>query len=156
MQAGDKAAEFILPNQEGKEIRLSDFIGKKLVLYFFPKADTAGCAQEAADFNHSLDRFRSFGAEVVGISRDTVKKQKSFHSKYELAFDLLCDTEEKVCASYEVIKEKSLYGKKYMGIERTTLILDEKGRIEKIFSKVKVKGHIEEVLSYFHDKNNIT
>lgn len=152
MQAGDKAAEFILPNQEGREVRLSDFIGKKLILYFFPKANTKGCAQEAEDFNRNLDQLRNCGAEVVGISRDTVKKQKEFHSKYELAFDLLCDAEEKVCILYDVIKEKSMYGKKYMGIERTTFILDEKGRIDKIFPKVKVKGHIEEVISYFCNK----
>ncbi|MBI1804489.1 MAG: thioredoxin-dependent thiol peroxidase [Ignavibacteriae bacterium] len=147
LKVGDKAPNFSLPSSEEKDISLKDFRGKKLVLYFYPKDDTSGCTKEACSFRDNLARVRRKGAEVVGISADSVKSHQKFTEKYALLFPLLSDEQKEVVKAYGVWKEKSMYGKKYMGIERTTFIIDEDGKIAHIFPKVKVEGHTDEVLA---------
>lgn len=130
-----------------KRSRLSDYGEGPLVLYFYPKDDTPGCTQEACDFRDSFRAFQKAGAKIVGISRDDIKKHNKFSEKYSLNFPLLADTEGKVCEKYGVWIEKNMYGKKYMGIERTTFLIDGKGTIRRIWRKVKVKDHAAEVLA---------
>lgn len=130
-----------------KEYSLADFQGKKVVLYFYPKDNTSGCTQEACDFRDNINRLTSY-AVVIGVSSDSIKSHKSFKEKQSLNFILLSDSEHKLAESFAVWKEKSMYGRKYMGIERSTFILDENGNIEKEWRKVKVKGHVDEVISY--------
>ena len=130
-----------------REYTLKDFAGQRLVLYFYPKDNTSGCTQEACDFRDNMNRLTS-KAVVVGISPDNTKRHKSFQEKHNLNFILLSDTEHKLAEAFEVWVEKSMYGRKYMGIERSTFILDKNGNIEKEWRKVKVKGHVDEVLEY--------
>ena len=130
-----------------KEFSLNDFKGQKVILYFYPKDNTSGCTQEACDFRDNINRLTNY-ATVIGVSPDSIKSHKSFKEKQSLNFILLSDPEHKLAEEFEVWKEKSMYGRKYMGIERSTFILDENGNIEKEWRKVKVKGHVEEVLSY--------
>ena len=146
LKVGDRAPDFTLLSTEGREISLKDFRGKKVVLYFYPKDDTSGCTKEACSFTENLARVRHKGAEILGVSADSVLSHQKFTEKYDIAFSLLSDESKKMIKAYGVWKEKSMYGKKYMGIERTTFIIDEKGKIVHIFSKVKVEGHTEEVL----------
>ena len=146
IKEGDKAPAFSLYSDGNEKISLSDFKGKKVVLYFYPKDMTPGCTQEACDFQASLSQFKKKRAVVLGISKDSVERHDKFKEKYDLAFPLLSDLDGKICEAYGVWKEKSLYGRKFMGIERTTFIIDEKGKIAKIFPKVKVKGHSAAVL----------
>jgi peroxiredoxin Q/BCP len=146
MKEGDKAPEFKLKDSDGKEVALKDFTGKIVVLYFYPKDGTSGCTQEACDFRDIHPEFEKLNAVVIGISGDSEKSHKNFSSKYELPFTLLSDPEKSAISAYGVWKEKSMYGKKYMGIERTTFIIDEKGKIKKIFSAVKVKGHVAQIV----------
>ena len=146
LSVGDKAPDFSLMSSDGKTISLKDFRGKKIVLYFYPKDDTPGCTKEACSFSENLARVRKKGAEVFGISADSLKSHQKFIEKYELSFRLLSDESKEMIRMYDVWKQKSFLGKKYMGIERTTFIIDEQGRIAHIFSKVKVAGHTEEVL----------
>jgi peroxiredoxin Q/BCP len=146
LKVGNKAPAFTLPNQDGKKVSLKDFLGKKVVLYFYPKDNTPGCTKEACDFRDTFPKFEKSNAVILGVSPDTPESHKKFIEKHNLNFTLLSDTEKKVLEKYGVWKEKSMYGRKYMGVERTTVIIDENGRIEKIFPKVKVKGHAEEVL----------
>ncbi len=141
-----KAFELAIESTEGEIVRLADFKGKKIVLFFYPKADTSGCTSEALDFKEHYEEFQKCNAQIIGISKDPVKKNKNFKDKYELPFLLLSDVETTVCNAYGVYKEKSMYGRKYMGIERSTFIIDEKGNIVKEYRKVKVKGHVSEVL----------
>ena len=129
------------------EYGLKDFAGQRLVLYFYPKDNTPGCTQEACDFRDNMNRLTS-KAVVVGISPDNTKKHKSFQEKHNLNFILLSDTEHKLAEAFGVWVEKSMYGRKYMGIERSTFIFDKNGNIEKEWRKVKVKGHVDEVLEY--------
>ena len=129
------------------EYSLKDFAGQRLVLYFYPKDNTPGCTQEACDFRDNMNRLTS-KATVVGISPDNTKKHKSFQEKHNLNFILLSDTEHKLAEAFKVWVEKSMYGRKYMGIERSTFILDKNGNIEKEWRKVKVKDHVDEVLEY--------
>ena len=131
-----------------KEFSLSDFRGKRVILYFYPKDNTSGCAQEACDFRDNINRLTTV-AEVIGVSPDSIKSHIKFREKQDLNFIILSDTEHLLSEEYGVWKEKSMYGRKYMGIERSTFILDEKGHIEKEWRKVKVKGHVDEVLDYF-------
>ena len=146
LQAGDMAPAFTLPSSGGEAVSLKDFRGKKLVLYFYPKDDTSGCTKEACSFRDNLARVRRKGAEVIGISADSAKSHRKFAEKYKLPFLLLSDEDKGVVNAYGVWKEKSFMGRKYMGIVRTTFIIDEKGRIAHVFSKVKVDGHTKEVL----------
>ena len=147
LKIGQKAPAFALPNQDGKVMRLSDFKGKKVVLYFYPKDDTPGCTKESCAFRDGLDEIHDSGAVVLGISGDSVDSHKKFAKKFNLNFPLLSDEKKTVLQAYGVWKEKSLYGRKFMGIERTTFIIDEQGKLDDIFQKVKVDGHLEEVLA---------
>jgi len=147
LKIGQKAPAFALPNQDGKIIRLSDFKGKKVVLYFYPKDDTPGCTKESCAFRDGLDEIHDSGAMVLGISGDSVDSHKKFAKKFKLNFPLLSDEKKTVLQAYGVWKEKSLYGRKFMGIERTTFIIDKQGKLDDIFEKVKVDGHLEEVLA---------
>ena len=146
LDIGKKAPDFALFNQDDKKISLKDFIGKEVILYFYPKDDTSGCTKEACSFRDDFPKFSKSDAVIVGISPDSVKSHKKFAEKYKLPFNLLADEEKKVLEKYGVWKEKSMYGRKYMGVERTTFIIDKKGKIKKIFNKVKVDGHNKEVM----------
>ena len=142
----DKAPAFKSINEKGEEISLSNFKGKKLVLYFYPKDDTPGCTAEACDLRDNYKMFQKKGYEILGVSPDGITKHQKFIAKYKLPFSLLADEEHHVAEAYGCWGEKSMYGRKYMGVERTTLIIDEKGKISHVFPKVKVDGHTEEVL----------
>ena len=143
---GKSAPSFSLPSTNGKKISLKELAGKKVVLYFYPKDDTPGCTQEACDFRDSIKQFQKQGATVLGVSPDPIKKHDKFREKYKLPFTLLSDESKEMLQKYGVWKEKSMYGRKYMGVERTTVILDKEGKIRKIFPKVKVTEHAKEVL----------
>jgi len=146
LKVGQKAPAFSLPNQDGKIVSLSDYKGKKVVLYFYPKDDTSGCTKESCAFRDGIDEIHGSGAEALGVSGDSVESHMKFVKKYNLNFPLISDESKEMIRAYGVWKEKSLYGRKYMGIERTTFLIDEKGKISKIFHKVKVDGHYEAVL----------
>ncbi|MEM1011956.1 MAG: thioredoxin-dependent thiol peroxidase [Planctomycetota bacterium] len=145
-QPGKAAPKFDLPSSEGKNLKLADFKGKTLVLYFYPKADTPGCTTEACGFRDNADAYKKAGVQVVGVSPDPVAKVEKFAKKIELNFPLLADEDHAVCEAYGVWQEKSMYGKKYMGAARTTFVINDKGKIAKVFEKVKPKGHEQEVL----------
>ncbi|MBS7545982.1 thioredoxin-dependent thiol peroxidase [Ancylobacter oerskovii] len=144
--AGEPAPDFELPGDDGKPVRLADFRGRKLVLYFYPKASTPGCALEAHDFNRLLPDFEKAGTAVLGVSADPAKALVKFRSKECLAFPLATDEAHDMLAAYGVWGEKSLYGKTFMGITRATVLIDDEGRIARIWPKVKVAGHAEDVL----------
>ncbi|MHB8906587.1 MAG: thioredoxin-dependent thiol peroxidase [Melioribacteraceae bacterium] len=146
LKIGKKAPAFSLKDENGKNVSLNDFKGKKVVLYFYPKDMTSGCTKEACDFRDALPNFRKVKATVLGVSIDSTASHKKFADKYELPFTLLSDEKKEVVEKYGVWKEKSMYGKKYLGIERTTFIVDEEGKIQNIFPKVKVDGHVNEVM----------
>ena len=148
VKANDKAPEFTLPDQNGKEVSLKDFRGQYVVLYFYPRADTPGCTVEACEFRDSYRKIQNTGAVILGISPDQPKAQKKFEEKYELPFTLLGDADKKVCNAFGVIQEKNMYGKKVMGVARSTFIIGPDGKIKHIFHKVKPEGHAEEVLAY--------
>jgi peroxiredoxin Q/BCP len=147
LKEGDKAPALKLETDSGGEFDLSQQKGKKVVVYFYPRADTPGCTIEAKEFNDAYKKIAEKGAEVVGISPDTAKAQTKFKEKFGLTFPLLCDVDKTAANAFGVVKEKNMYGKKVMGIERTTFVIDEAGKIAKIFHKVKPEGHAEEVLS---------
>ena len=144
---GDKAPDVTLEMADGSTKRLSDFAGRPLVLYFYPKDDTAGCTREAQDFTALADAFARAGVAVVGVSKDTAKKHRSFAEKYGLRVDLASDVDGSVCEAFGTWTEKSMYGRKYMGIERSTFLTGKDGRIARAWRKVKVPGHAEEVLA---------
>jgi len=146
IKAGDKAPAFSLPSGDGTTVTLKDFKGKKVVLYFYPKDNTSGCTKEACSFQENLSALKKKGAILLGVSADGVSSHARFSSKYDLSFPLLSDEKKEVLKAYGVWKEKSMYGRKYMGIERTTFVIDERGTIAHIFPKVKVEGHTKEVL----------
>lgn len=146
LEVGDKAPDFTLPADGGGKVSLKELKGKTVVLYFYPKDDTSGCTAEACAFRDQLPDFSNVKAEVVGISRDPVASHDKFKKKFKLTFPLASDEEGKVCEAYGTWVEKSMYGKKYMGIERATFLIDGKGVIRNIWRKVKVDGHAEEVL----------
>lgn len=146
LKVGDKAPAFKLKNQNGETISLSDLKGKPVVLYFYPKDDTPGCTKEACNFRDEFPKFGKLKAEIIGISVDSVESHKKFADKYKLPFNLLADEKKEIVEKYGVWKEKNMYGKKYMGIERTTFVIDTDGRISKIFPKVKVDDHNKEVM----------
>lgn len=147
LKIGSVAPAFTLPTSESKMISLSEFKGKQnVVLYFYPKDDTPGCTQEACDFRDNLARLESAETVVLGISRDPLKSHDKFTQKYSLPFPLLSDEKGEVCEKYGCWKEKSMYGKKYFGIERSTFLIDKEGIIRALWRNVKVPGHVEEVL----------
>ncbi|MGE5431166.1 MAG: thioredoxin-dependent thiol peroxidase [Syntrophomonadaceae bacterium] len=146
LKEGDKAPEFSLKDRSGNTVSLRDLHGKKVVLYFYPKDDTPGCTKEACSFRDNLPEFSRLNAVVLGISADSEESHQKFADKYNLPFTLLSDPDKKVIQEYDVWKEKNMYGKKSMGIERTTFVIDENGRIMRVFPKVKVDGHVEEVM----------
>lgn len=141
-----KAPVFKLLDQNGKSISLKDYLGENVILYFYPKDDTSGCTAEACSFRDDFPQFKKVDAVILGVSPDSVASHKKFQQKYSLPFTLLSDESKEVIQNYGVWKEKSMYGRKYMGVERTTVIIDKKGVVRKIFPKVKVAGHSEEVL----------
>ena len=146
VEAGSKAPSFDLPTDSGGSISSAELKGTKYVLYFYPKDDTSGCTKEAEAFRDRLQRFEDLGAKVVGVSKDPVSKHDKFKAKYNLNFPLISDEECTLCEAFGVWKEKSMYGKKYMGIERSTFLIDEVGTIRNAWRKVKVNGHVDEVL----------
>jgi peroxiredoxin Q/BCP len=146
LKEGKKAPAFKLKNQDGEVISLDSFKGKNVVLYFYPKDNTSGCTKEACNFRDEFPKFSKLDAVILGISPDSVESHKKFAAKYKLPFDLLSDEKKSVLEKYDVWQEKSMYGKKYMGVVRTTYIIDKKGIIKKIFPKVNVDGHNKEVV----------
>ncbi len=145
--AGDRAPAISVVDQAGQPFKLSSLAGKKVVLYFYPKAMTSGCTRESEGFRDQQAAFSRAGAVIVGASPDASAAQLKFKTKYELPFTLLADTDHAVATAYGVWKEKSLYGRKFMGIERSTFVIDAKGVVQKVFSKVKVDGHVDAVLA---------
>lgn len=145
VEVGKKAPAISLPDAEGNMRTLKEFFGKKVVLYFYPKDNTSGCTAEACDFREAFPNFSKTNAVIIGLSPDSVKSHKKFTEKFELPFILLSDEDKKVLEKYGVWKEKSMYGKKYMGVERTSVLVDEKGIIRKIYPKVKVNGHVDQI-----------
>ena len=143
LQKGDPAPDFTLPSDEGGEVTLSSLRGRKVVLYFYPKDDTPGCTAQACDFRDLSPRFEGADAVVLGVSPDSVKSHRKFREKYGLNFPLLADEERAVADAYGVWKKKKLYGRTFLGIERSTFLIDEDGRIEQVWRKVKPKGHAE-------------
>ncbi len=146
LKQGDNAPKFELKDQDGKVHKLSDYKGKKIVLYFYPRDDTPGCTIESCEFRDSYKEIQKKGAVILGVSNDDEKSHKKFKDKYKLPFDLLADTEKKLVEEFGVFGEKSFMGKKFMGIFRTTFIIDEKGKIKKVFEDVTPKGHSEEII----------
>ncbi|MDN7351228.1 thioredoxin-dependent thiol peroxidase [Acetobacter senegalensis] len=146
LQEGDIAPDFSMPASRDRHVSLADFKGKPFVLYFYPKADTPGCTKEACGFNEALKQFESAGLSVIGVSRDPVKKLDAFADKFDLTFPLASDEKGDVTEAYGVWGEKSLYGKTYMGVDRTTFLIGADGKIARIWRKVKVPGHVEAVL----------
>lgn len=146
VEEGDKAPDFTVATDGGGSISLKDFKGRKVVLYFYPKDSTPGCTTEACAFREALPDFSKIDADIIGVSRDSVKRHDNFKAKYELPFTLASDEDGALCEAYGVWVEKMNYGRKYMGIERSTFLIDEKGRIAKIWRKVRVNKHVEKVL----------
>jgi peroxiredoxin Q/BCP len=146
LEEGKKAPSFALKDQTGEVISLDSLKGKNVVLYFYPKDDTSGCTKEACNFRDELPKFSKLDAVILGVSPDSVESHRKFAEKYKLPFSLLSDEKKEVCDKYGVWQEKSMYGKKYMGVVRTTFIIKEKGIITKIFPKVKVDEHNAEVM----------
>ena len=149
LNEGDKAPAFTGKDQDGNKIKLSDYKGKKLALYFYPRDMTPGCTKQACSLRDGFSDLRKNNIEVLGVSTDDEKSHQKFIAKHELPFTLLADTDNKVSDKYGVWVEKNMYGKKYMGIKRTTFLIDEKGKIVKVFKKVKVAEHADEVLEAF-------
>ncbi len=155
MNENDVVEDFTLETDEGTTVHLSDYAGKPVVLFFYPKADTPGCTIEACGFRDSFVKLQQAGAVVLGISRDTVKSQQKFREKYQLPYTLLADVDEKVCNQFGVLKEKNMYGKKVIGIERTTFLIGPDRKLLKIFPKVKPEGHADEVLAVLHEHQGV-
>jgi peroxiredoxin Q/BCP len=150
---GKPAPDFTLPSTDGETVSLKKFKGKKtVVLYFYPKDDTPGCTKEACGFRDLREDFEKLGAVILGISNDPIETHLKFREKFKLPFDLLADEDASVSKAFGVYKQKNLYGKKYLGIERTTFIIDRTGRIAQIYPKVKVEGHVQDVLEFLGDE----
>lgn len=152
VEAGKQAPDFTLPNQDGEQISLSDFKGKYVVLYFYPKDMTPGCTTEACDFRDQHGSFRDLDAVILGVSPDPAESHQKFIDKHDLPFHLLADEDHQVAEDYDVWKLKKNFGKEYYGIERSTFIIDKEGNLQKEFRKVKVKGHVEEALDFIRGK----
>jgi peroxiredoxin Q/BCP len=146
VSVGKRVENFTLPATGDQNLSLSDFKGRNLVIYFYPKDNTPGCTREGQDFRDLYEEFTAAGADILGVSRDSVKVHGNFRKKHEFPFHLLSDSEEALCKQFDVIHEKKLYGRTYMGIERSTFLIDADGKLRREWRKVKVKGHAEEVL----------
>ena len=151
ISVNDKAPEFTLQDENGKEISLKGLRGKVVVLYFYPRADTPGCTIEACEFRDTYKQMQKTGAVLLGISPDTPRAQKKFQDKFKLPFSLLADADKKIADAFGVLQEKNMYGKKMMGIVRTTFIIGPDGKIQHIFPKVRAEGHAGEVLAYLKE-----
>jgi len=151
LNVGDTAPDFSLESSTGKTIKLSDFAGQRVVLYFYPKADTPGCTKEACGFRDAIADYKSNGIAVLGVSPDPIEAVNAFSEKYSLGFPLLADTDHKVCELYGVWQERSMYGKTHMGVARTTYIVGKDGKIAHVFPKVKPEGHDKEVLAWLNE-----
>ncbi|MEC5424132.1 thioredoxin-dependent thiol peroxidase [Virgibacillus sp. C22-A2] len=151
VEAGKKIEDFTLPNQHGEQVSLSDFKGKHVVLYFYPKDMTPGCTTQACDFRDMHESFGELDAVIIGISPDPVERHQKFIDKHDLPFLLLADTEHKVAEDFGVWKLKKNFGKEYYGIERSTFIIDKEGKLQKEYRKVQVKGHVEEALKFIRE-----
>lgn len=147
LQEGDTAPGFELPRDGGENVQLSDFNGKPVIVYFYPKDDTSGCTKEAIGFSQAIAAFNEAGAEVIGISPDSVKSHDKFRDKHDLKVILLSDEEKQAIEAYGVWVEKKMYGRTYMGVDRSTFLIDGDGKIRRIWRKVKVPGHVDEVLN---------
>jgi len=147
LSVGDKAPDFCLPSDSDKSVCLKDFLGKNVILYFYPKDNTPGCTREACDFRDAMPQYVNKNTVILGISKDSPTKHRKFIDKYTLPFPLLADENGDVCELYGVIDKKSLFGKTFLGINRSTFLIDEKGIIRKIWRKVKVNGHTNDILS---------
>ena len=143
---GKKVPQFSLPATGNQTIKLSELKGKNIVIYFYPKDSTPGCTLEGQDFRDNIRKFSSRNTRILGVSRDSLTSHEKFKEKQKFNFDLISDEDEKLCSLFDVIKEKNMYGKKFMGVERSTFLIDEKGILRNEWRKVKVKGHVEEVL----------
>jgi peroxiredoxin Q/BCP len=152
LAVGDKAPDFATVDQSGARVSLKDFRGKKVVLYFYPKDDTPGCTKEACSFRDGFSKFRRRKIEILGVSVDDEKSHKKFAEKYDLPFRLLADAEKRIVKDYGVWGEKSLYGRKYMGTNRVTYVIDEQGKIAAVWPKVKPDGHADEILAAISGK----
>ena len=153
MKLNEKVADFTLQTDEDKTVSLSDFAGKPVILFFYPKADTPGCTIEACGFRDTFKKLLAAAAVVLGISRDTPRDQAKFRAKFDLPYTLLADVDEKVCKQFDVLKEKNMYGKKSMGIERTTFVIGPDRTLLHIYPKVAPQGHAEEVLALIEEWN---
>ena len=153
LKIGDKAPDFELMNQEGKKVKLSDSRGKRTILYFYPKDNTSGCTKEACDFRDNISKLKKLNAEVLGVSNDDEASHKNFADEYGLPFGLLCDVDKEVSKKYGVYELKEKFGKEYYGITRSTFIIDENGKIERIFYRVNPDMHIGEVLQSVKGKH---
>ena len=152
LKEGDKAPDFSAKDQDGNDVNLADLKGRRVVLYFYPKDDTPGCTKEACSFRDADDVYKEKNIRVLGVSTDSEKSHQKFISKFNLPFTLLADTDKKIVEDYGVWGEKSMYGKKYMGTNRKTFLIDEEGKIKKVFDKVNVSEHADEVLEAFGEK----
>jgi peroxiredoxin Q/BCP len=150
---GSKAPDFNLSDDQGNMVSMADYAGKKLVLYFYPKDDTPGCTTEACDLRDNFKALDRLNVAVAGVSRDSVKSHQTFKEKYDLNFPLLSDDSQQLCDAYEVMKEKSIYGKTYIGIERSTFLIDESGIVRKVWRGVTVSGHVDEILAAIKQLN---
>ena len=145
-ETGAQAPDFSAPATGDKTLSLSDFAGRTLVLYFYPRDNTPGCTQEGEAFRDAYDDFRAAGADIVGVSRDSLRKHENFRRKYDFPFDLVSDPDEKLCRAYDVLKEKNMYGRRHIGIERSTFVIDGDGVIRHVWRGAKVADHAQEVL----------
>lgn len=146
LKEGDKAPNFNMPTNNGENVSLPKLKSQKVILYFYPRDDTPGCTKEACGFRDELSKYEKAGAVVIGVSRDGLESHEKFVKKYDLNFTLASDKDGDVCEKYDVWRVKNMYGKTYFGIQRTTFLIDTKGKINKIWEKVKVDGHVDEVL----------
>ena len=151
VEIGKIAPSFNAHCDDGSVIDLSELRGKNVVLYFYPKDDTPGCTIEAQDFTNNIERFVSLNSVVLGVSRDSIKSHCGFIQRYNIAFNLISDEDSELCTKYGVLKEKSMFGKKYLGIDRSTFLIDKKGSISKFWRSVKINGHIDEILTFLEN-----
>ncbi|MDY0407566.1 thioredoxin-dependent thiol peroxidase [Virgibacillus soli] len=155
IEIGKQAPNFTLESQTGERVSLSDFKGKNVVLYFYPKDMTPGCTTQACDFRDSHESFHDVNAVIIGISPDPIARHQKFIDKYDLPFSLLADENHEVAEAYGVWKLKKMFGKEYYGIERSTFIIDKESKVQKEYRKVRVKGHVEEALTYIKENNQV-